>query len=220
MSGRNISGNKALTFDIDGIRHERLDNGFVRQVDPSPFTYVSDYAESQSTTVEMSYLRLGVIECAMGYDALAAARVLELGPGTGVMMEVMRRHCLSVDGFDVAPTDHVTVSHDEATKRRWDLLIACDVIEHFPDVDALFGYDFDWAYISTPCRPDDIELMANWRHFKPNEHIWYFSRDELAQWFESRGYEVRYAGHTEDLIRSRWDRTKANISNFVIRRKI
>lgn len=206
-------------MNIGGILHERMDNGFIHQLQAAPYTYTTDYANAQSTTEAMSYLRLGVIESAMGFDAMASARVLELGPGTGMMMQVMRRHCRSVDGFDLAPTEFVTVREDEAKQRRWDLLVACDVIEHIPEIDSLFDYDFDWAYISTPCRPDDVKAMANWRHFKPNQHLWYFTRDELARWFESKGYEVRYAGHTEDLIRTRWDRTKPNISNFVIKRR-
>lgn len=208
-------------MNIGGIPHERLANGFIHQVQAAPYTYTPDYANAQSTTEAMSYLRLGVIESAMGYDALTKASVIELGPGSGVMMQVMRRHCRTVDGFDLAETDWVTVSHDEAKRRRWDLLVACDVIEHFPDPASLFEYDFEWAYLSTPCRPEAIDWdeLAGWRHFKPDEHLWHFSRDELARWFESHGYAVAYAGHTEDLIRTRWDRTKGNISNFVIKRK-
>lgn len=209
-----------MKIEINGIRHERdATTGFVHQIDRQPFEYTSDYAESQSTNIEMSYLRLGVIAREMGFEALTDSRVLELGPGTGCMMEVMRRHCLSVDGFDIAPTDHVTIDQDEARRRHWDLLIACDVIEHMPDINSIFDYTFDWAYISTPCRPDDIDLLANWRHFRPNEHLWYFTRDELSRWFDAKGYEVKYAGHVEDLIRPRWDREKPNISSFVIRRK-
>lgn len=206
-----------MIFDIAGIKHERDARGFVHQLESQPFNYTRDYCHAQSTTLEMAYLRLGIIAREVGYDALIRARALELGPGEGMMMNALRRHCLSVDGFDVAPTPYVTISHSEATKRRWDLLIACDVIEHFPSIDSLFEYDFDWAYISTPCMPEGD--LSRWRHFKPNEHLWYFTREDLTRWFESRGYEVKYAGHTEDLIRTRWDRTKANISNFVIRRR-
>lgn len=208
-------------MNIGGIEHERLENGFIRQVEPAPYTYTPDYANAQSTTEAMSYLRLGIIAREMGYDALTQASVLELGPGAGVMMEVMRRHCRSVDGFDLAKTHYVTVSDDEAKRRKWDLLVACDVLEHFPKLESLFDYQFDWAYISTPCRPEAIDWneLAGWRHFKPNEHLWYFTLDELRAWFDARGYEVRYAGHAEDLIRARWDRSKANISSLVVRRK-
>lgn len=208
-------------MNIGGIEHERLDNGFIRQVEPAPYTYTPDYANAQSTTEAMSYLRLGIIAREMGYDALTGANVIELGPGSGVMMEVMRRHCRGVDGFDLAKTEHSTISHDQAIGRRWTLLVACDVLEHFPKLESLFDYNFDWAYLSTPCRPEAVDWneLAGWRHFKPDEHLWYFSRDELAKWFEQHGYEVRYAGHAEDLIRDRWDRSKGNISSYVIKRR-
>lgn len=208
-------------MNIGGIAHERLDNGFIRQVERAPCNYTEDYANAQSTTEAMSYLRLALIEREMGFDALAQARVLELGPGAGVMMNVMRRHCRSVDGFDLAPTKFATIDDTEAKRRSWDLLVACDVLEHFPNVESLFDYQFDWAYISTPCRPEAIDWneLTGWRHFKPNEHLWYFSLEELRAWFDARGCEVRYAGHAEDLIRARWDRSKGNISSFVIKRK-
>lgn len=216
------SSAETQTMTIGGIAHERnRETGFIHQLDAQPFEYTSDYCDHQSTTAEMSYLRLGIIEREMGFEALTAARVLELGPGRGVMKEIMQRHCLSVDGYDIAPTPHVTVAADEAKKRHWDLLIACDVIEHFPRIDDLWTYDFDWAYISIPCRPEAIDWneIAGWRHFRPNEHLWHIAPGEFKEWANKHGYEVRFAGHTEDLIRARWDRTKPNISNFVIRRK-
>lgn len=209
-----------MMLNINGIAHERDElSGIVRQVNPAPFKYTLEYAQAQSTTIEMSYLRISLLASIMGYDAFAAARVLELGPGAGTLMNTLKKHCASVDGFDVVPSPHSTVSETDSLRSKWDLLIACDVIEHMPDSESFFDYDFEWAYISIPAMPADVEKMSTWRHFKPDQHLWYFTRPDFCRWVERHGYEIKYSGHTEDLIRRRWDDNEPNISNFVIRRK-
>lgn len=208
-----------MTFEVNGVAHELCSKtGLIRQLSPSGYNYTLEYAARQGTTIEMAYLRLGVLLTALGFDYVAAAKVLEVGPGNGTLLNVLKKHCDEAFGFDVAPTEFSTISRTAATSTPWDLLVACDVIEHFRNVDDLFQYKFEHALITVPCLPDDLSEMANWRHFKPDEHLWYFTKTSFWNWITARGYDVIFCDSPEDTIRTRWNKEKPNTITFVIKR--
>lgn len=205
---------------INGREHEVCPRtGFIKQVDAKPFRYDEAYTNRQSTTHAMAYLRLGVMMAVIGYETLKQSRTLEIGPGSGMLMDVIRPHVASIDGYDVGPSRWSTLNHTQATSRPFDLLVACDVIEHMPDIEALFSYNFTHAYISLPCPPDDITVFGTWRHFKPDEHLWYLPAHAFIKWVGCHGYAVIYHGSPEDAIRHRWNSTLPNVSTCILQRK-
>ena len=208
------------SFEINNITHHfDAKTGFLRQTNPDDFVYDNNYNQKQSTTVEMSYFRLALMMSHLPADLFINPKILEIGPGKGVFLEVLRRHFDNVHGFDVVDSSYYSdVSPVFAKKENWDILIACDVIEHMRDISELFSYNFDYAYVSTPWMCP-IELMSKWRHFKPNEHIWYIEPEKFHKWASSFGYSVVFSGSPEDVIRKRWDKKFPNIASFILMRK-
>lgn len=192
--------------------------GVLHQIDARPIKYDETYNSTGSRTTEaMAYLRLGLISSAVGAEQLKRMSALELGPGNGVMFEVLRRHLASVDGIDAAPSRFSTITTEQARERRFGLLVACDVLEHFHEIDELWSYSFDYAYLSVPLLPPR-ELMENWRHLKPDEHLWHFSDTTLRAWMMAHGCNVIYSGSPEDSIRERWSEDHPNILTVIVQR--
>ncbi len=200
-----------IQFDVTPL-------GMLRQRDPGAFRYDPDYLQRQSTTAEMSYLRLGYLMAQISYDELRTYDVLELGPGAGVFFDVLKPHVRSMAGHDaVSESDYCTLGWNESTHQPWDLVCGFDVLEHFADIDSLWQLDFRWGFFSLPAPPRG-GVIATWRHFKPDEHIWYVTAEQFEQWAALHGYRLEAAGCPEDCIRRRWDDSQNNINSFLIRR--
>ena len=80
-----------------------------------------------------------------------------------------------------APVNHVTC---------WDSL------EHIPAPEKLLANVRDWFFVSLPTFENAEEARAS-KHFKPAEHLWYFSIPGLIRWCEDQGFQVMEVNHAE-----------------------
>lgn len=203
-------------IDVNGYKYEVNSYGMLKQLNPKKFDYSKAYLDKQSTTRNMSWLRIGYLLGVVSFDYLTKATVLELGPGSGMFFDTLKPHVANIEGHDVAKSEYSTVSLEYIQSNKWDLLCAFDVLEHFEEIDDLWKIDFEYGYFSMPCPP--ANGINNWRHLKPNEHIWHIPSESFKKWANDHKYEVLLNGQPEDLIRRRWDQKKANINSFIIKK--
>ena len=109
--------------------------------------------------------------------------LVDVGIGSGAFIELRRSRGRTTYGYDVNPigiawleqrsllVDPHLVSFDAVT--LW------DVLEHIPDFQSLLANVRKWAFMSLPIF-HDVEHVLRSKHFKPDEHCWYFTRDGLA----------------------------------------
>lgn len=197
-----------MKYSVDNL-------GIVHQCDAKPFVYDLTYLNKQSTNPEMSYLRLTTFYHALNTCAtrLKGCSALELGPGTGVFFEIAKKHFKTVDGYDVAQSDYSTVSVENLKRDKWDILFAFDVLEHLNNPEDLLKIDFTFGMITIPDLPYgivietdygwdvDLDKLSCYKHFKPDEHLHYFSRESLMRWLKLNNCRVLHVSHVEDLIR-------------------
>lgn len=227
-------------MNINGVPHHYDSHGFLKQSEPEKFDYSKDYLEKQGTTQAMAYLRMAIMAEVTGIRPAHQPMVLEIGVGSGVMLrELMRVYGIAspasesqnlvcnVFGHDVGPApdgmDGQMMSMAKIDECYWNMLFACDVIEHFHDIDHLWDFKFQFAYLSFPRPPEGFigspPSSTTWRHFKPNEHVYYLGQDEVTKWVEDHGYEVVYWGCPEDMIRRPPAGQAININSVIIERK-
>lgn len=195
------------------IRFEKDCHGFLRQVDPQPFTYDQDYVKKQSTNPEMSWLRLGWLSAHISYEKLREFNVVDVGAGNGTFVREASSVFCRIVPYDVVGE---SITDEELYTTNWDLVCASDVIEHFQFVDHFFAIPFHYALLSFPETPPNTLPVQEWRHYKPNEHIYMLRSAEFRAWVEKNGCRVLAQGCPEDMIRRRWDPQEINISTFLI----
>lgn len=132
-------------------------------------------------------------------QALTAARVamvrrhhqgevVDIGIGGG-------RFVLEADarGFDVnGEAQSWLVKHD-----RWQdpytahaaALTFWDSLEHIPDPEQIVASAEQWVFVSMPIYQDSRHCLKS-KHFKPGEHLWFFTDWGLIGWMDRQGFDM------------------------------
>jgi len=67
--------------------------------------------------------------------------------------------------------------------------ITCwDSLEHIPDPQALLAEVREWLFVSLPVFEDADDVLSS-KHYKPGEHLWYFSSTGFINWCAEQGFE-------------------------------
>ena len=121
-----------------------------------------------------------------------ARNVLDFGCGIGWFRAFAPSYS-QVDTFDVMPVPQTGV-----TREVYDLLTMWDVLEHLPNMDAVEPFLDKCRYvaISIPIMPADTAWMT-WKHFKPHEHLFYPTREQIMALFEMYDFELIKEGQPE-----------------------
>lgn len=94
-------------------------------------------------------------------------------------------------GFDVNPD---AVAWLKAQGLFYDIdrlplrAITCwDSLEHIPNPEALVAKVGEWVFVSMPIYRSQADCLAS-KHFKPGEHLWYWTQNGLISWFARQGF--------------------------------
>jgi len=190
-------------------------HGFLRQNNnPCPFVYDTSYKARQGTNTAMSWLRIGWLAAHIPYPELKTFNAVDIGSGNGSFVKEAQNVFKRIFSYDLAGE---SIADTELYSTNWDLISMADVLEHYPDIDDLWTLSFEYALISFPEKPMGTDLRQ-WRHYKPNEHLYMLDAATFSQWVVANNYKVIAQGCPEDFIRKRWDTEKTNISTFLIKR--
>lgn len=118
-------------------------------------------------------------------------------------------------GYDVNPA---AVKWLHANERYWNPYIdPCravsmwDVLEHIPRFHDLLANVMEWAFVSLPVFGSRADVLSS-RHYRPNEHCWYFTPNGLIAVMAGLGWDCREENWTECAL------GRESIASFAFRR--
>jgi len=118
-----------------------------------------------------------------------AIRILDYGCGVGWFRAFKPDKNLIVDTYDVGNYPQTGINEME-----YDLICFWDSLEHIPNLDEINWLltRTEFVAISIPIFLGDMqqEEFRKWKHYRPNEHLHYFTLQTLANFFEERGFEM------------------------------
>lgn len=200
--------------------YRMLETGVVKQIEAKPFTYDEAYVSDRygKTYNTLSYARLGYI---LGVLDEKPKTVLDVGYGAGTFLEVCRDSGISSFGFDISNYDvpDGVIRVTDLLEDSYDLVTFFDSLEHFSCIDFLSDLKAKFICVSVPsCNyPTDDEWFANWKHRRPDEHLWHFSPKALTECLKTYGFEEINQSCIEDGIRLD-ERYKPNIITGVYKK--
>ncbi len=78
--------------------------------------------------------------------------------------------------------------------------ITCwDSLEHIPEPEKLLAQVTKWFFVSLPLCASAEEWLKS-KHYKPGEHLFYWSLPGFINWVEAQGFEVQEVNHAETTL--------------------
>ena len=81
----------------------------------------------------------------------------------------------------------------------WPAMTFWDSLEHIPDPEAALKNVGDWAFVSMPIYKDQADCLKS-KHFKPGEHIWFFTDWGFIDWMDRQGFEMMERNDIESKL--------------------
>jgi SAM-dependent methyltransferase len=152
---------------------------------------------------KMSELRWNFVQSTLGLSA--GSRILDVGYGNGAFLKRARDADMAIFGIDLHNEDFGIPVVGFDTNQDYDLVCFFDSLEHLPDFTPVLQLHSRHVVVSIPNTPDFIlTTPRKWRHFKPGEHLHYFSRASLDGLMQTWGFPRRLAeGYPEDRLRGK-----------------
>lgn len=132
--------------------------------------------------------------------------LLDYGTGTGAFLKhPFRPESLSVEGYDINPfSEYHDVRGFLPKNHKPDVMTMYDVLEHLPEpISVIEHFRPKILAVSVPyAELLKIDELPTWRHFRPGEHLHYFTKRSLKVLMEKTGYEIEEVSFTEGAKRN------------------
>lgn len=172
--------------------------------------YLDNYIDRGVTRIgdKLNLLRLGLI--APYLSEKRDSDLLDYGCGPGTFMGFAFPHLERCDGVDINPNIERQNIYSKIPKGvRYDIVTMFDVIEHFESPIATLkkiAMSIKRGGHILITTPDFNECMVKgnkieWRHYKPKEHLFYYTTISLKMLLVRCGFECVEEGYRESLIR-------------------
>lgn len=198
-------------YEFDAI------SGICKQLNPIPVKYDYEYVQTRYNSYgelgpRIAYLRLGFL---LGALPEIPNSILDVGYGNGDFLKACSNIIQNVSGSDIPPSYPIAPipTVDNIFEGTYDVVCFFDSLEHFIDPYLIKDLKTKYVFITLPQFHPDLgyEWFVNWRHRRPNEHLWYFSDKGLINFFQSIGYSLVKLSAFEDTIRKNTEQNLPNI---------
>lgn len=184
----------------------RLENGIIRQLNKKPFIYGADYTKGYDKygieKKHISYLRLGHI---IGSVGKIPNKILDVGYGQGHFLDVAKKiipNCFGSDVTKECPIPNGCSFVENIYEDYYDIVTFFDVLEHFENIYDIKNLKTKYICISMPwCNYKNSEWFENWKHRRPDEHLWFFDESSLINFMIEIGFQKMNVCNIEDVIR-------------------
>ena len=193
--------------------YEKDLNGVIKQINCTPFSYDYSYADNYNTLPTndiMSHLRLGYIVGSLGK---MPESILDVGYGNGAFLN-LAKNSTTCYGHDISqyPIPEGVSFVENILENYYEVISFFDVIEHFSNPYFLKDLNCKYIVCSLPhCHNFSDEWFEDWKHRKPNEHLWHFNEESLIKFFDVQGYSKINTSDFEDVVR----KSKETYSNIL-----
>lgn len=136
--------------------------------------------------------------------------VLDVGVGNGAFVEGRE----NTKGYDINPSavDYlVSIGKYSNPMRNFDAMTFWDSLEHIHEPSQLLKFAKTFVFVSCPIY-NDVNHVLSSKHFRPDEHCWYWTGAGLIYFMAQFGFEVQLVNWMETDI------GREDIGTFVFKR--
>lgn len=126
--------------------------------------------------------------------------VVDFGSANGAFVDSMRGMAL---GYDIIPEAAERLQQKgrfvDPWTGVWPAMTFWDSLEHLPDPAAILRRVRRWVFVSLPIFADRDHVLRS-KHFKPGEHLWYWTAQGLVDWMKEQGFTLAEATDIETRL--------------------
>lgn len=191
--------------------------GYAKQIKIEPHNYGIKYVEKNyrwSPVTEVSFLRLGYIASILKDDS----KVLDIGYGDGEFIRALRKCGVDAIGYDVH-SDSLGVPTVSDLSGKYDVVTLYDALEHVENLETILKINTEYFIVTVPnfLLNQSDDQIRNWKHYKPNEHLHYFTEASILALFRRHDFDCLLVHNVEDLIRTK-NGQNANTMTYIFKR--
>lgn len=146
---------------------------------------------------------------------------LDYGCGTYRVVEEAASRGFFAFGHDIIPSDHWLQTQFPFQRSPWSIVTFFDSLEHLENpFNTIRKLQAKYVAISVPeCHsPDREEWFMKWKHRRPGEHLWHFSRVGLDYFMNLLNYKPLLHSNFEDEVRGKAEDGSSNILSAIYQR--
>lgn len=187
--------------------YELTVDGVIKQKEFKPYIYNIEYSDSRYSIFNdrgnILNLRLGYIIGSLGYIPTS---LFDIGYGNGDFLKSCDPFIPHLYAHDIPPAyplpNGIKFIKD-ITSVKVDVITFFDSLEHFHDIEFVKDLQCNYIVISLPWCLNGLDdrWFKNWKHRKPDEHIYHFNSKSLKTFMHRMGYECININSIEDKIR-------------------
>ena len=187
---------------------------------------VADYTAPYDESYFAKYRKMSATDIGVALNRFRAdlvdehlhpvAQILDVGIGDGAFLRTLAdRDRLEAKGFDINPAAVEYLKGrgqwGDLYGQKWACATFWDSLEHIPDPFAAMNWITHSALVSIPVFKDLKHVLRS-KHFRKDEHFWYFTPSGFRQFATRTGFEVIRETHREAEL------GREDIRTFVLRR--
>lgn len=175
-----------LNYCYEGIAYQREMNCLV----PYDESYFQCYVHLEDTEIANK-----INQCRTSITEKYCNKIIDMGIGSG---EFIKKSKIPVLGYDVNEVaikwlkeKEIFVDPYENIPDDVDGLSFWDVLEHIPEPSVILSKvpSGKYVFISIPIF-DDVLKVRQSKHYKPNEHLYYFSSMGMIVFMDIQGFDL------------------------------
>lgn len=182
-------------------------------IEPYDQDYFDRFARNADSFIGQALMQARVDFVAQHYQG----PLIDVGIGSGAFVDLRRRSrpARPTFGYDVNPAGVAWLQQRklfaDPYAAAFEAATLWDVLEHMPDFPTLLANVREWLFLSLPIFRDAEHVLRS-KHFRTDEHCWYFTSAGLVIALAECGFELV----TESMMETELGRE--DIGTFAFRR--
>ena len=141
--------------------------------------------------------------------------LVDVGIGSGAFIDLRRRQARATFGYDINPAGLKWLEDRgllfDPYAASFVAMTMWDVLEHIADFRPLLANCREWLFLSLPIFRDAEHVLAS-KHYRRDEHYWYFTRNGLVFALSACGFSLVSESNIETEL------GREDIGTFAFRR--
>lgn len=203
------------TSTVDGLTWNQSGVGYYQPSANSRLIYNQSYFDAFDRKAHSEIGRSLMRARANFVEQHYRGMLIDVGIGSGAFIALRQSRRRPTYGYDINPAGirwlEERMLFVDPYLVKFDAMTLWDVLEHIPDFHPLLANVREWLFLSLPIFRNREHACTS-KHFKPDEHCWYFTRDGLIAAMKMCGFALV----TESNVESELGRE--DIGTFAFRR--